>query len=170
MRLLEKHAVSKNRGGKIRKYKSLLGGRFRLTKVVRIDHKDDGNEVANKIYDYSHTTIEKLMKDGFCDALKQIGIQSIKDSIIRMAYTDRIITNNKTSELEQQLHQIENASESENGYNTMTNLINGLISIVKSIPEAADTQKEKELLINSAKEFQEIMKRTKNLTRLPQIL
>ena len=40
-------------------YKSLLGGRFRLTKVVRIDHKDDGNEVANKIYDYSRTTIEK---------------------------------------------------------------------------------------------------------------
>jgi len=52
----------------------------------------------------------------------------------------------------------------------MTNLIDGLISIVKSIPEAADTQKEKELLIDSAKEFQEIMKRTKNLTRLPQIL
>jgi predicted acylesterase/phospholipase RssA len=166
--LLEKHAGSKNRGGKIRKYKSLLGGRFRLTKVVRIDHKDDGNEVANKIYDYSHTTIEKLMKDGFCDALKQIGIQSIKDSIIRMIYKDGIVT--ETYELEQQLQQIENASESENGYNAMTNLIDGLVSIVKSIPEAADTQQEKELLIDSAKEFQEIMKRTKNLTRLPQIL
>ena len=74
----------------------------------------------------------------------------------------------ETYELEQQLQQIENASESENGYNAMTNLIDGLISIVKSIPEAADTQQEKELLIDSAKEFQEIMKRTKNLTRLPQ--
>ena len=108
------------------------------------------------------------MKDGFCDALKQIGIQSIKDSIIRMIYKDGIVT--ETYELEQQLQQIENASESENGYNAMTNLIDGLVSIVKSIPEAADTQQEKELLIDSAKEFQEIMKRTKNLTRLPQIL
>jgi hypothetical protein len=43
----------------------LLGGRFRLTKVVRMDHKDDGIEVANKIYDYSRTTIEKLIKDGY---------------------------------------------------------------------------------------------------------
>ena len=43
----------------------LLGGRFRLTKVVRMDHKDDGIEVANKIYDYSRTTIERLIKDGY---------------------------------------------------------------------------------------------------------
>ena len=68
--ILEKHAGSKNRKGQLRMYKNLLGGRFRLTKVVRIDHKDDGNEVANKIYDYTRTTIEKLMKDGYCDALE----------------------------------------------------------------------------------------------------
>ena len=66
-------------------YKSLLEGRFRLTKVVRIDHKDDGNEVANKIYDYSRTTIENLMKDGYCDTLTHMGIQSIKDGIIKIA-------------------------------------------------------------------------------------
>ena len=168
--LLEKHAGSKNRGGKLRKYKSLLGGRFRLTRVVRIDHKDDGNEVANKIYDYSHATIEKLMKDGFCDALKQIGLQSIKDSIIRMIYKDGIVTNDESYELEQQLQQIEKASKLENGHDSMTNLIDGLISKVKSIPETADVQEERELLIDSAKEFQEVMKRTKNLTRLPQIL
>ena len=56
----------------MRVFESLLGGRFRLTKVVRIDHKDDGNEVANKIYDYSHMTIENLMKDGYRDALESI--------------------------------------------------------------------------------------------------
>jgi NTE family protein len=70
--ILKKHAHSKNRKGQMRVFESLLGGRFRLTKVVRIDHKDDGNEVANKIYDYSHMTIENLMKDGYRDALESI--------------------------------------------------------------------------------------------------
>jgi NTE family protein len=79
--ILKEHAESKNRGGNIRMYRSLLEGRFRLTKVVRIDHTDDGNEVANKIYDYSHASIEKLMKDGYCDALNEFGIQSIKDGL-----------------------------------------------------------------------------------------
>lgn len=31
---------SKNTQGETRQYKELLEGRFRLTKVVRIDHKD----------------------------------------------------------------------------------------------------------------------------------
>jgi NAD(P)-dependent dehydrogenase (short-subunit alcohol dehydrogenase family) len=30
-------------------YRELLGGRFRLTKVVRIDHKDDGNFAGRDI-------------------------------------------------------------------------------------------------------------------------
>ena len=56
--VLGKDASSKNTKGVTRKYKELLGGRFRLTKVVRIDHKDDGNNVAGKIFDYSRSTIE----------------------------------------------------------------------------------------------------------------
>lgn len=35
--ILEKYASSENRTGQRRKYKDVLGGRFRLTKVVRID-------------------------------------------------------------------------------------------------------------------------------------
>ena len=80
------------------------------------------------------------MKDGFCDALKQIGLQSIKDSIIRMIYKDGIVTNDESYELEQQLQQIEKASKLENGHDSMTNLIDGLISKVKSIPETANIQ------------------------------
>ena len=64
--ILHQHGGSKNRKGQPRIYNNLLlGGRFRLTKVVRMDHKYDGIEVANKIYDYSRTTIEKLIKDGY---------------------------------------------------------------------------------------------------------
>ncbi len=56
--ILQKKWGSKNREGKIRSYNELLEGRFRITKVVHIDHKDDGHEVGNKIFDYSHATIE----------------------------------------------------------------------------------------------------------------
>ena len=98
-------------------YKSLLGGRFRLTKVVRIEHKDDGNDVANKIYDYSRTTIENLMKDGYCDALNQMGIKSIKDGIIKIANKDTIgKNNNHIQELEEGLQQIQMNIKMENGY------------------------------------------------------
>jgi hypothetical protein len=35
--ILEKHGRSKNRKGEIRTYNSLIEGRFRLTKVIRVD-------------------------------------------------------------------------------------------------------------------------------------
>jgi NTE family protein len=46
--ILDKYATSVNTKGHVREFKELLGGRFRLTKVVRIDHKDDGDDVAVK--------------------------------------------------------------------------------------------------------------------------
>ena len=67
--ILNKYGHSKNTEGKPRLYGELLEGRFRLSRVIRIDHKDDGNDVANKIFDYSGKTIEKLMKYGYRDTL-----------------------------------------------------------------------------------------------------
>src|SRR5215208_1243643 len=83
--ILGKDASSKNTEGVTRKYKELLGGRFRLTKVVRIDHKDDGNNVAGKIFDYSCNTIEKLIEEGSRDARIQMDIQSLKDQVRELA-------------------------------------------------------------------------------------
>jgi hypothetical protein len=106
-------------------YNNLLGGRFRLTKVVRIDHKDDGNEVANKIYDYSCTTIEKLMKDGYYDTLNQIGIQSIKDGIINIDNKNGISIDDDDSPiqrhiqgLEDRLQQIQKSITMDDGYDS----------------------------------------------------
>ena len=56
-----------------------------MLKVVRIDRKDTGNEVADKVFDYTLNTIEKLMKEGYHDTLVQIAIQNIKDGIGRLA-------------------------------------------------------------------------------------
>lgn len=52
-----------------------LEGRFRLTKVVRIDRKDDGNEVYDKVFDYSYKSIEDLINAGHRDALIQMDMQ-----------------------------------------------------------------------------------------------
>jgi hypothetical protein len=164
--ILKEHAESKNRGGNIRMYRSLLEGRFRLTKVVRIDHTDDGNEVANKIYDYSHASIEKLMKDGYCDALNEFGIQSIKDGIIRIAYKNGTVNNDgiDVQGLEQKLQQLHKTTKRDNGYDDTINIVETFIDEVKSIPDRVDNLEmgeEKVLLIQSAKQFQGMIMRTK---------
>ena len=80
--ILNSYASSINTQGKTRIYGDLLEGRFRLTKVYRIDHKDDGNEVHDKVFDYSYKTIERMIKDGYQDASIQMDIQSMKDEFL----------------------------------------------------------------------------------------
>jgi predicted acylesterase/phospholipase RssA len=165
--ILEKHGRSKSRKGNIRMYNNLLGGRFRLTKVVRIDHKDDGNEVANKIYDYSYTTIEKLMKDGYYDAINQMGIQSIKDGIIKIdnknGSSDDV--DSLIQRLEDRLQQIQNSTKMDDGYDSTMKEVKNLISEVESIPDTVDNlsiNEEKALLIHAAKQFEEIIENKKS--------
>jgi NTE family protein len=76
--ILNSNANSINTQGETRKYGALLEGRFRITQVVRIDHKDDGNEVHDKVFDYSYQTIERMIEDGYKDASIQMEVQSMK--------------------------------------------------------------------------------------------
>jgi hypothetical protein len=80
---LDKYATSLNTKGLVRQFKELLGGRFRLTEVVPIDHKDDGNDVAAKGFDYSQKTIEELTKYAYRDALIAIDMQLMKDRLVK---------------------------------------------------------------------------------------
>ena len=77
--ILKSDASSINTKGEPRKYGALLEGRFRITKVVRIDHKDDGNTVHDKVFDYSYKTIERMIKVGYQDASIQMDVQSMKE-------------------------------------------------------------------------------------------
>ena len=164
--VLDKYASSKNRKGRIRAYHDLLGGRFRLTKVVRIDHKDDGNEVANKIYDYSYTTIENLMKEGYCDTLTEIGLQLIKDGITEIANKkSKGKYDNHIQVLEKILQQIQKSVKIENGYGATINQVQNFIKEVKSIKEIenrSSLKEEKILLIDAAKQFEKIINETKD--------
>ena len=77
------------------------------------------------------------MKDGYCDALNQMGIQSIKDGIIKIANKDTMGKNdNHIQELEKVLQQIQMSIKMENGYDATIKQIEDFISTVKSIEES----------------------------------
>jgi 3-methyladenine DNA glycosylase Mpg len=51
------------------KYKDLLNGRFKLTKVLRIERKNDSYDISNKVADFTRETITQLVEKGELDAL-----------------------------------------------------------------------------------------------------
>jgi NTE family protein len=55
---------SKQRTGKPRKYEDLIKGRFKLSKVITIERKDDRHSISNKWADFSSKTIEDLIEEG----------------------------------------------------------------------------------------------------------
>lgn len=172
--ILDKEGISKNRKGERRTYKELLEGRFKVTKVVRIDHKDDGNEVGNKIFDYSQATIEKLMTDGYNDTIIKMEIESIKDEFFNLKDKISRLEGKKKkdtvlNDIQKDIQQIQNIIKIENIYDGTTtkimNPIDDLINKVKSNFNLVDheTLKEnKELVIAAAKQFQETIKRINN--------
>ena len=152
---------SKHRTGDLRSYKNLTEGRFRLTKVVRIDHKDDGNQVAGKILDYSPRTIDKLIQDGYNDASIQMDIQSMKDEITKLIIED----GRKGSEhddhiktLQKKLQQIQASLKIENGNLVTINLIEQFINEASNLKkiENAPVKEEEEpaILIHLAKQLE----------------
>jgi len=172
--ILDRYATSKNTIGQTRKYGELLGGRFRLTKVVRIDHKDDGNDVADKVFDYSQKTIEKLMEDGYRDALIQMDLQAMKDEFVKLEYKfvklDGKSELDKKSEgmeklepLEREFQQIQQSVKTQNSHDirTIVSQVEDFIDNVRSLSDKLkennnrSIREERELVLDAAKQFQE---------------
>jgi NTE family protein len=165
--VLGKKASSKSTEGVTRKYKELLGGRFRLTQVIRIDHKDDGNNVAGKIFDYSYKTIGKLIEEGNRDAKVQISMQSLKDQIRELASRHPIYYDKQNAavihirELEECLNEIEESLKIGDRYDTVVDRITDFANKLESIDDEEEEEnrlflrEEKILLIDVAKQFQE---------------
>jgi prefoldin subunit 5 len=121
------------------------------------------------------------MKDGYYDTLNQIGIQSIKDGIIKIDNKNGTSIDDDDSNiqkhiqgLEDRLQQIQKSITMDDGYDSTMNEIEDLIIEVESIRDTVDDllslKEEKALLIHAAKQFEEIIKRTKNRNLVPQIL
>jgi hypothetical protein len=148
-------------------YKELLEGRFRLTKVVRIDRKDDGNEVHDKVLDYSYKSIEDLMNVGYQDASVQMDMQQMKEGIIKLAIINRRGNieneqdNHPIRKLEESLRKIKESIKIKEGYTTIK-LVENFIGEVESInglnENKLSLEEEKALLIASSKQLQDTIK------------
>jgi predicted acylesterase/phospholipase RssA len=67
--ILKQLGKSSFRTGKPREYEELLKGRFAISRVVRIERKDDPYAISQKWADYSSGSINRLFNQGFEDAL-----------------------------------------------------------------------------------------------------
>lgn len=140
--ILDRRTRSKSRKGhEARKYKNLLDDRFKLLRVVRIDRKDAGNEVADKVFDYTLNTIEELIKEGYHDTLVQIAIQNIKDGIGRLANKSGK-NNSEDSHIEslkKELILIQHGTKIEDGQSVPSIIhIENLLKTVRSMPNNVD--------------------------------
>jgi len=70
--ILEQQAETRNfSSGKHLKYMDLIKRMVSVEQVIRIERKNDAHTIANKTFDFSSTTIKKLMRDGYEETLEQ---------------------------------------------------------------------------------------------------
>lgn len=159
--ILDKYATSKNTKGQVRKFQELLGARFRLTKVTRIDHKNDGSDVAVKAFDYSHKTIDRLIRDGRRDASIAIDMQLMEDRLVDLVKRDGQGStgkvNHRMEKLQESFHRIQDNTMIEGRYDIIISEVDKSIHEVDYIPEKSEyglsLGEEKTLLIEAARQF-----------------
>ena len=49
----------------------ILKNTFKITKITQIQRKDDDNNVSGKLTDFTSETIERLIREGYQDALSK---------------------------------------------------------------------------------------------------
>jgi hypothetical protein len=110
------------------------------------------------------------MRDGYCDAITKLGIQSIKDGLVEIKSKIGKLENKKLEQLEQQVQQIEKSVRVRNSYDLMVlDQTEDLAHKAQSILDHhnGSIEEEKAILINAAIQFKEIIIQTKNLNELP---
>ncbi len=66
--ILETYVAGKDGNDDSHKFKDLLNGRFKLAKVLRVERKNDANEISGKVADFTQETITRLIEKGEHDA------------------------------------------------------------------------------------------------------
>jgi NTE family protein len=56
-----------------RQYKDIVEGSFDINKVIRVERRNDENTISDKTFDFSSSTINKLLNDGYEDTLNVQG-------------------------------------------------------------------------------------------------
>ena len=70
--ILNNHQRTSSRDNQTRHFYDLIGKRFNIEDVLKIQKKDDIDTVSDKIFDFSSDTILNLIKEGERDTLKEI--------------------------------------------------------------------------------------------------
>jgi hypothetical protein len=122
------------------------------------------HEVADKVFDYTLNTIEKLMKEGYHDTLVQIAIQNMKDGIGRLA--NKSGKNNgedgHIESLKKELTLIQHGTKIEDGQSVISAIqIENLLKTVRSMPNdvhnGASLVEEKTSLLERVGELRAIL-------------
>ena len=70
-RILEEYAPRRFMTEEFKKNIDVLKSTFKIVKIIQIQRKDDKNSVSGKITDFTSETIERLIQDGYQDALSK---------------------------------------------------------------------------------------------------
>ena len=70
-RILDEYAPRRFITEEIKKNIDILKSTFKIVKVVQIQRKDDNNSVSGKLTDFTSETIDRLIQDGYQDALSK---------------------------------------------------------------------------------------------------
>jgi NTE family protein len=62
--ILETYLAGKDGNYDSLKFKDLLNGRFKLANVLRVERKNDADEISGKVADFTQETIKRLIKKG----------------------------------------------------------------------------------------------------------
>ena len=68
-------------------YRDFVEGAFNLGEMIRIKRKHDDYSISNKMFDFSSNTINRLMQDGYNDAIEsnksRFGMEILKGAGIQ---------------------------------------------------------------------------------------
>ena len=70
-RILEEYTPRRFMTEEFKKNIDVLKSTFKIVKIIQIQRKDDKNSVSGKITDFTSETIERLIQDGYQDALSK---------------------------------------------------------------------------------------------------
>ena len=69
--ILEEYAPRRFMTEEIKKNIDILKSTFKIVKIIQIQRKDDKNSVSGKLTDFTSETIDRLIQDGYQDALSK---------------------------------------------------------------------------------------------------
>ena len=70
-KILEEYTPRRFSTEEVKKNIDILKNTFKIVKVVQIQRKDDNDSISGKMGDFTSETINKLLQDGFHDALSK---------------------------------------------------------------------------------------------------